>query len=64
MAAKDKGVDFSHGTMKQTEGMGWETNKGEVHSSVTDEKTGSGAPVIEDKTTMQKKISNKGGGGK
>ncbi len=62
MAAKPKGVEFGHGTMKQTEGMGWETNKGEANQSVTDEKTGSGAPVIEDKTTMQKKISNKGRG--
>ena len=47
MPAKEKGVEFSHGTQKQKEGMGWETNEGTANQSVTDEKSGSGAPSIE-----------------
>ena len=47
MPTKDKGVEFSHGTQAQKEGMGWETNTGTAPQGVTDEKTGSGAPKIE-----------------
>jgi len=55
MATKDKGVEFSHGTQTQKEGMAHETNAGTANQSVTDEKSGSGAPKIEQKTGMKGK---------